>query len=120
MLQIDRRIHGKIEHIVIEIAALDAIFPCPAENGMCLSGKERGLIIQANLIRAGQQPISMLKAGKGWRISVDFKLDLDQLVRRDGSCKPIIRIEQKDVLLRVFFQEGACRISFLIQDRSSL
>jgi hypothetical protein len=53
MLQIDRRIHGKIEHIVIEIAALDAIFPCPAENGMCLSGKERGLIIQANCMSSG-------------------------------------------------------------------
>ena len=39
MLQIDRCVHGKIEHIVIEIAALDAVLPGTAKNGMYLPCK---------------------------------------------------------------------------------
>ena len=54
MLKIDRSVHGEIEHIVIEIAAFDAILPGATENGMRLPGKQGRLIVQADLIGAGQ------------------------------------------------------------------
>lgn len=61
MLQIDRRVHGKIEHIVIEITALDAILPGAAENCVYLPCKQRRRVIQADLIGTWQQPILVLK-----------------------------------------------------------
>ena len=39
MLQIDRRVHRKVEHIVIEVAALDAVFPSAAQHRMYLPRK---------------------------------------------------------------------------------
>lgn len=39
MFQIDWRLHGEIEHIVIEIAALDAVLPSAAQHRMYLPRK---------------------------------------------------------------------------------
>mgnify|MGYP007056171678 CR=1 FL=1 len=48
----------------------------------------------------------MFKGCKGRRICIDLEFDFDQLARRDGSGKSIIRIEQQNVLLRISLQKG--------------
>ena len=50
MLQIDSRPLCKQENIVVQVSSLDPVFPCAADDGMYLSGKQGKQIIQINAV----------------------------------------------------------------------
>ena len=80
MLQIDSRALCKQENIVVQVSSLDSVFPCTADDGMYLSGKQGGQIIQINAVWRRSELILMLKRRVCGRAYIDLKFDLDFLI----------------------------------------
>ena len=135
MLQINRRLTGEIEDVIIQIAPLDAALPGTADHGMEFARKQRRHIVEPDFIGEREQTVFLLKAGKRRRRGIQLKFDFDQrrsgflheqgirvvrfennLVRADvdGIVAEIIRIEDNDtVLLTAFPKLSAGPSSFL-------